>query len=401
MDDTPRHDVAIVGAGPAGLCCALAAARAGLQVSVLEQQPRAQLADPACDGREIALTHRSVRTLRELGVWQRIPETEMARLRVARILNGRGLKSLDIDARDGGADALGVLVSNHLIRRAAWQAVADDPRINVRDQRAVASLELRDDAVTVTPGAGDSVHARLLVAADSRHSQIRRLLGIGADLHDFGKTMLACRMTHEQPLAQTAWEWFDEHQTLAVLPVRWPRAGHCSSIVLTAPPSEIATLLQLDAPDFGSAMTRRLDGRLGALTLQGGRHAYPLLATWSRRFVAPRAALIGDAAVGMHPVTAHGFNLGLRGVATLAREIGAALRSGQDIGDANLLARFERQHRRDTWPLFVATQAIVQLYTDERALARLGRRAALAAARHASPFRRLLLELLTERRGAA
>jgi len=401
MNASEPADVAIIGAGPAGLCLGLAAARAGLTVRILERQARATLAAPPCDGREIALTHRSVRTLRELGVWQHIPEDEVAPLQLARILNGRSPASLDIDARDGGAGALGVLVSNHLIRRAAWQAVAAEPHVSVRDGIAPTAIDLRAGSVALDLGTAGALSARLLVAADSRHSQTRRQLGIGADLHDFGKTMLVCRMAHERPLAQTAWEWFDEHQTLAVLPVRWARPGHCSSIVLTVPPAEIQALLQLDVPAFDTAMTRRLDGRLGALHLEGERHAYPLVATWSRRFIAPRTALIGDAAVGMHPVTAHGFNLGLRGVATLARELGAAVRGGQDIGSAALLTRYERQHRRDTWPLFVATQAIVQLYTDDRPLARLGRHVALTAARRVPPFRRLMLELLTERRGAA
>jgi 2-polyprenyl-6-methoxyphenol hydroxylase-like FAD-dependent oxidoreductase len=130
------------------------------------------------------------------------------------------------------------------------------------------------------------------------------------------------------------------------------------------------------------------------MQLCGDRHAYPLVGVYADRFVAQRHALIGDAAVGMHPVTAHGFNLGLKGQATLCREILAAERRGTDIGAAHQLARYEREHRRATWPLYAATNALVRLYTAEAPPLRLARHALLRAADRFTPFRRAVAAML-------
>ena len=132
------------------------------------------------------------------------------------------------------------------------------------------------------------------------------------------------------------------------------------------------------------------------MELVGSRHVYPLVATWARRFVGTRLALAGDAAVGMHPVTAHGFNLGLASVERLADLAATAIAQGRDLGDPFGLARYQRRHRRGSWPLFQATRAIVGLYTDERAPARWLRGAALRASGALAPFRRVVAAGLTD-----
>jgi 2-polyprenyl-6-methoxyphenol hydroxylase-like FAD-dependent oxidoreductase len=132
------------------------------------------------------------------------------------------------------------------------------------------------------------------------------------------------------------------------------------------------------------------------MRLSSTRHVYPLVATFARRFVGPRFALVGDAAVGMHPVTAHGFNLGLRSQDTLAESLRRAAARGGDIGAADGLLRYESRHRRHARPLYLATNAIVRLYTDPRPLAALVRRAALEVADRFAPFKHVALAALTE-----
>ena len=132
------------------------------------------------------------------------------------------------------------------------------------------------------------------------------------------------------------------------------------------------------APDqLGAEITRRYQRRLGTMHAITAARLYPLATTYARHFAATRAALIGDAAVGMHPVTAHGFNLGLRSQQTLAGLIAAAAARGGDIAAPTLLARYEAAHRLASWPLYAATNAIVRLYTDERPLALATRHAVL------------------------
>lgn len=302
-------DVIVIGAGPAGLCLARALALRGLDTTVVERQPLAAIAEPAFDGREIALTHASMRILRELGVWQRLAADEIAPLR-----------------------------------------------------------------------------APLLVAADSRFSETRRAMGIAADLHDFGRSMLVCRIAHADPHHGVAWEWFGRGQTRALLPLR----EHLASAVLTVPGDEAQRLAALPPDAFARELEARYEGRLGAIELASTVHAYPLVSTWAHAFVAGRCALAGDAAVGMHPVTAHGFNLGLAGVARLADAIAAGVAQHGDAGHPLPLARYERAHRRESRVLYAGTRAVVELFGADRTPLRPLRRAVLGTMRALPPLRRAL-----------
>jgi hypothetical protein len=176
--------------------------------------------------------------------------------------------------------------------------------------------------------------APLLVAADSRFSATRRQLGIGAQMTDFGRTVIVCRMRHAQPHGNVAHECFGYERTLAVLPLPDAPEGHpLCSVVVTAGSADAAALMALSAHDFAAQVQAQFDQRLGAMELVGERYAYPLVAVYAQRFAGHRCALLGDAAVGMHPVTAHGYNLGLSGVERLTAALVDARQRGQDIGN--------------------------------------------------------------------
>lgn len=383
-------DIAVVGAGPAGLCFAQALAGTGLSILLIERQPLDALRDPAFDGREIALTQRSVRILRELGAWDRLGPSDVAPLRSARVLNGPSLHGLSVTPGADGDAELGFLVPNDRIRRAAYACIEQQPGVSLLTDTAVATASFDGALPQLQFADGRSVSARLVVAADSRFSSVRREAGIPADMHDFGKTMLVCRMALEKPHGGEALEWFGHGQTLALLPLHPGEA----SVVLTLPGHEMKSVMALDDDCFGEDMRRRFDGRFGRMRLTSTRHTYPLVGVYARRFVASRFALIGDAAVGMHPVTAHGFNLGLRSVETLAAGIRRAHALGEDIAAPGLLRRYERAHRRATLPLYLATLAIVKLYTNDRTPARAARQALLRAAQATPPFRAALARVL-------
>lgn len=387
-------DVVIVGAGPAGLSFARALAGSGLSIALVEPQPRDRLADPAFDGREIALTHASRSIMQQLGMWERIDPDEISALRDAKVMNGSSPFSLTFAAQQRQAGELGWLVPNHLIRRAAWQAVEGQAGLELLDGVSVTGLQPAAERSQVGLSDGGQLSARLVVAADSRFSSTRRMMGIGAQMRDFGKTMLVCRMRHERPHHHAAWEWFGYGKTLALLPLNGERSG----AVVTLPPREIEALLALDEAAFGAAITRLFEHRLGAMVQDGSRHAYPLVGVYAHRFVGQRYALIGDAAVGMHPVTAHGFNFGLQSQARLSGAVAQAAASGRDIGAAALLAGYERSHRWATRPLYEATNAIAALYTDDRLPARLLRDAALRLANGVAPFKQAIAAHLTQRR---
>lgn len=388
-------DVAIVGAGPAGLCCAVSLAQAGLSVAVLEQQPHAAIAEPAFDGREIALTHASRDVLMALGVWAHFAPEDISTLRDAHITNGHAGPGLHVRAADARTTQLGWLVPNQCIRRAAYAEASRYPSIALLAGSGVRAVTREAGHAGVVLDDGRSIRARLLVAADSRFSQVRRMLGIGARTHDHGMRMLVCRVGLEVPHRHVAWEWFDYGQTLALLPLNGDRA----SVVLTLPPAQMDQVMALDDAAFADEIGRRFHGRLGAVHTPGSRHVYPLVSVYADRFRATRAALVGDAAVGMHPVTAHGFNLGLQGQARLARLVARAHRRGDDIGADTLLARYHRGHQAAAWPLYTATGLVAGLYTDTRPAARLLRGATLRIASRLPPFRRAIAAHLTQSAG--
>lgn len=382
----------IVGGGPAGLSLACLIADLGLAVAVIDRQGEDALADPPVDGRDIALTHRSVRILKEMGVWEHVAPADISPIRRAAVRNADQPQLLTFAPQSAGHDALGYLVGNQVLRREIFRAAGRRSNITLITGEAVGGLELQDGAAAVTLTSGTVLAAPLVVAADSRFSELRRTAGIGAEMRDFGHLCIVCRLQHEQPHDGTAYEWFDVDQTLAVLPLN----GCVSSIVLTQPASAGARTLELTDEDFAAQIESRLSGRWGRMALDGNRHAYPLVAVYAHRFCARRVALVGDAAVGMHPVTAHGFNFGLRGAETLASKIGAAAKAGGDIGEASVLESYAREHRGSTLPLYLATNAIVRLYTDNTMPARFIRGGLLRAANALSPAKDFMLRKLTE-----
>lgn len=387
-----RFDVAIIGAGPAGLACACLASAAGLRVALIEKQPEEVLAAPPPDGRDIALTHRSVQCLQEICTWKAIPADEISPINRARVRNGASARLLSFEPQGMGREALGFLVGNDIIRRHLYRSAKEAGGIELIAATSVTEMELGAAKAMLTLSSGGAIETSLVVAADSRFSQFRQKAGIGAEMKDFGRVCIVCRMSHETAHDGTAEEWFDTDQTLAMLPLN---NSQCS-IVLTLDASAAGQAMRMPADEFARHIERLYCGRWGRMTLSGERHAYPLVAVYAHRFTAHRFALVGDAAVGMHPVTAHGFNFGLRGADTLVGELRGALRDGGDIGAETILQRYDASHRRATYPLYVATNALVGLYTDNGALAQVARRALITLGDTISPIKSFMLQKLTE-----
>ena len=400
-------DVLIVGAGPAGLSLAISLAHAGLQTTVLELQKESQLANPEPDGREIALTHPSVQTLQRLGTWGLLQDHEIGSIRDAIVHDGPvGLRAtLDIVSEGSGADYLGRIVPNHALRRTAWEVAsatsgvtliteARVTKVNTFASHAEVHYTTEDNGVRVDAA---PLKAPLVIAADSRFSNVRRMLGVGAQMLDFGRSVIVCRLTHTTAHEDKAHECFGYDRTLAILPVQPdPATGEllCSAVV-TTDSADAQQLMQLSPEDFAVHVQNHFQSRLGEMRLVGERHIYPLMATYAHRFSGDRFALLGDAAVGMHPVTAHGFNLGLSGVERLTACIVAARSAGQDWGIASVLAPYAQGHHRHAWPIYQGTNTVVKLFTDARPVPRLVRQAIIQASRRIPPVKAAIVAQLT------
>ncbi|RLA30390.1 MAG: FAD-dependent hydroxylase [Gammaproteobacteria bacterium] len=387
-----NYDIIIVGAGPAGLSFAQSLANTGLQIALIEKQSEQQLAAPEFDGRDIALTHLSVRILKELGIWERFEPDERPPIKEARVLDGTSPYCLNFDGKRDSIDALGFIVSNHVIRKALFDAVQTLDNVEILTDLSVTSVLTNDSETSVVLSDGQTIQSRLVVAADSRFSETRRMMGIAASMHDFGRVCVVSRMQHEKPHDGIAFECFHYGRTLAVLPL----TSHRSSIVVTAPMDERASIMETDDTQFSSDIQERFDNRYGDMQLVSKRFAYPLVGVHAAKFCAKRFALIGDAAVGMHPVTAHGYNLGLSGQEILAQEIIDAAAQGRDIGATSLLQKYQNKHMRTTRPMFHGTNEIVKFFTDDRAPAKLARSIALRLANRIPPIKRVIRNKLTE-----
>lgn len=385
------HDLIIIGAGPAGLAFAASLKDLNLRIAIAEKSATSVLADPPPDGREIALTHTSIKTMAELGVLRRIPKKDISPIEKAKVLNGMSPYTLTFDSRAAKKDALGYLVPNHLIRKAAYECVKGQKGLTFITGAEVSGVKVEEERSVVTLSDGQVLQAQLTVAADGRFSASRRMMGIPVSMRDFGRTVIVCRVKHEKPHQKTAYECFHYERTLAILPLN----GNQSSAVITLSSKDAPALLAMSEGEFNADITARFGDHLGAMKLDGKRHAYPLVAAYADRFIADRFAVIGDAAVGMHPVTAHGYNFGLFGQDLLAKAIREALQLGLDIGAPELLEKFSRKHRHATLPLYLGTNTLVSLFTDERPAMKLVRSAVLRAGNLLLPFKKLVTHHLT------
>jgi len=386
------YDIVIIGGGPAGLSFACSMIEANVKVLVVEKSNIDAIANPQADGREIALTHLSLNILKKLGVWDLIDHAQVAPLREAKVFDGDSPSLLNFKSDDSSIEALGYLVPNYQVRQALYQRVQQADNITLMTEAMVDNVEYLEDHSAVLFADNTIINAKLVIAADSRFSNIRRKVGIPALMKDFSKVMIVTKMEHENTHNNIALECFDYGQTLALLPM----VGNASSVVLTVSTDKAQAMLDMNEADFNAKITKDFRGELGRMKQSGERHSYPLVAVHAQTFIADRFALIGDAAVGMHPVTAHGFNLGLRGQDILATLIKEACVHGQDIGSASLLKLFEKKHINLTRLMFFGTNGIVALFTNDAPVIKQVRRFVLKFAEHFPPIKYLISNHLTE-----
>ena len=225
---------------------------------------------------------------------------------------------------------------------------------------AVTGFEAGADRIDVRFADGDGVSAKLLVAADGARSAIREAAGIRSTGWDYDQAGIVTTVAHERDHHGRAEEHFLPAGPFAILPLK----GRRSSIVWTEDKREAERIVALPDGEFHAELERRFGLKLGDIEVAGPRRAYPLGLFMARSFVAPRLALIGDAAHVIHPIAGQGLNLGLRDVAALAEAIVDAARLGLDPGGPDVLERYQRWRRFDTTAMGVATDGLNRLFSN-------------------------------------
>ncbi|WP_257386790.1 UbiH/UbiF/VisC/COQ6 family ubiquinone biosynthesis hydroxylase [Tahibacter caeni] len=358
----PRNlfDVAVVGAGMVGSACALALARSGLRVALVEEHaPTAWNAADEVDLRVVAIAPSSVALFERLDVWTAIRSARAGAYRRMYVWDSGSGAQIDFDAADGGSAELGFIVENRLIQHALWQALQAEPGVSLRCPARVVGTDDDGDTRVLRLDDDGRIVARLVVAADGASSPLRQLLGIGAGGHVYDQHALVAHVRTERPHEQTAWQRFLPGGTLAFLPLA---DGRCS-IVWSLPPAECRRLREIDETTFLQELGCAFDFRLGPVLSTSARAEFPLRLLLAERYVAPRFALIGDAAHQVHPLAGQGVNLGLRDVDALVEAIGGD--AERDAGAVTSLRRYERRRRSDNTISAWGMDGINRLFRSE------------------------------------
>ncbi|MCG5481293.1 MAG: ubiquinone biosynthesis hydroxylase [Ensifer alkalisoli] len=382
-------DVLIAGGGYVGLSLAVSLKKSARHLDVL-------VADGAPEGawekdeRASAVALAAERMLDILGVWSAIaPEAEPILKMV--ITDSKAADPvrpvfLTFEGDGGEGRPFAHMVPNTALVGALRDACAD-LGVSIRQSTMVESFQSSDHAVAVTLGGGEELEARLLVACDGVRSKLREAAGIKVVEFDYGQSGIVTTVEHERPHNGTAEEHFLPAGPFATLPLKNNR----SSLVWTERTFDAERLVKGDDFLFQEELERRFGHKLGHLKVVGGRRAFPLGLTLAREFVAPRLALAGDAAHGIHPISGQGLNLGFKDVAALAETIVEADRLGLDIGSLAVLERYQTWRRFDTFRMGVTTDVLNRLFSNDIIPVRIARDVGLSLVDRLPPLKNFFI----------
>lgn len=369
-----RLDLVIVGGGLVGASLALALSGSGLSLGLIEARALdAPTGHPAFDERAIALAQGSVRILERLGIWpelaaqaapiRHIHVSDLGHFGVTRLsAAAQGVSTLGQVAL---ARDIGAVMAARLRQQANLRLICPGRLVNFQQAAEGVTLSIASD------GGQEQLQCRLLVAADGKDSPIRQQLGIGLRQWDYGQSAITAVIRTQKPHGAVAYERFTDSGPLALLPM----AGGRMALIWTTWNKrgggrrqgdwDLTSLLGLSDRDFAEALQARFGGRLGAILEVGPRSSYPLSYMQARTLVAPRLALVGNAAHLLHPIAGQGFNLGLRDVELLARLLNKASEQGKDIGDPALLQSYEQGRMPDQRTTGLFTDGLVRLFSND------------------------------------
>ena len=392
-------DVIIAGAGIAGATLAVSLAQAGLRSVLIDPVVFDDQLSPTFDGRASAIAYSAYRQWRALGLADAL-DPHAQRIEQILVTDGRApgasagrpapfflrFDSSEIADRSDG-EPLGYLLENRHIRAVLAGAVKSSG-IDVLAPARVARAEFGAREVVVTLADGRTLNAPLVVGAEGRGSVIRTQADIGVVGWDYPQTGVVATVRMERPHGGVAHEYFLPGGPFAILPLTDNRA----SLVWTESTARGEALRTARPEVFLAHLKRRFGDFLGEISIEGPIFTYPLSLQLAERFVAPRAALLGDAAHGIHPIAGQGLNLGLKGAAALAEVVVDALRLGEDIGSEVVLARYATWRNFDTVTLAAGTDVFVRLFSNDNPLLRLVRGVGMAAVNRIAPARTFFMQ---------
>ena len=370
-----KFDIVIAGAGFAGLAMAKALADGMGKSTRIAVVKREHWSDELAraDSRSIALSAASIRMLSKLGVWSACEAVAqpVSAIDITDSSLRAGIRPvlLSYDNAIDGAEAASQIVSNAAVEKALSAAVAVSPNVTIIDAATVTSFKAAPHDLEITLSSARILQAKLLIAADGRRSALRAMAGIKTIGWPYNQSGIVVTVRHDRPHNGRAVQHFLPGGPFAMLPL----PGNKTCITWSEEASEAVRLMALDDAAFLGELETRAGGRLGAIELDGPRKSWPLELFVARTFIAPRFAMVGDAAHSVHPIAGQGLNLGLRDCAALAEVLVDAHRLGLDIAHGTTLERYDRWRRFDTMSSAAGFDALNRLFSTDGTLRRSAR----------------------------
>lgn len=364
-----EFDLIIVGGGLAGASLALALRDTRLRIALVESAPPTRPA--GWDARIYAVSPANASFLADIGAWKHLDPERYSPIRRMRVF-GDAASEIGFSAYDSGVEELGWIIESSLMALEFWEGVKRQPNLSLFCPARPAALAVDESAASLTLEDGRVLRARLVAGADGRESWVRAQAGLAAETSHYGEKGVVANFATALPHRETAWQWFRDDGVLAYLPL----PGNRISIVWSTPDEHADALCQLPAEEFCARVEAAGLGVLGKLELLTAPAAFPLRLIRVPQTVAPRVALVGDAAHGIHPLSGHGINLGYQDARELAHVLAGAA-PWEDIGDLRLLRRYRRARREETVLMQSATDGLRRLFRSEDAALRLARNAGL------------------------
>jgi len=383
MNDS--SDIIIVGGGMVGACMALAAAREGFQVTLLEpRQPSLDWTGDDFDIRVSALTRTSETILRNLDVWHSMQQRRATAYENMHVWDRKGFGEVHFAAEDVGAPNLGHIVENRVIVASLWEQITHQANIKHVADVEIVSIEREGDQTKLIASNDDVLSASLVIGADGARSSVRELVGLTASTSSYDQEGVVCTVKAEQGNASTAWQRFMPTGPLALLPMN----EEYFSIVWSTSPEQAQSLVNASEESFNQALTQASEAVCGKLSVVGDRAAFPLRKLKAERYVLDGVALIGDAAHVIHPLAGQGVNLGFLDAAMLMDVLTEARAHRESIGAMGVLRRYERARKGHNLAVQSAMDGFKHLFSNNNPALSLIRNLGLGVAHHVSPLRR-------------
>jgi 2-octaprenyl-6-methoxyphenol hydroxylase len=382
-ENSSIYDVAVVGAGPAGLSAAIAIAQSGANTALIARQ------SPYQDNRTTALLGASIDFLQILEVWPHCQD-KAAELHVMRLIDdtGRLIRAPEVKFSCGeiGLDVFGYNIENRVLVSALEQRAATFSSLARFDDEA-ATINAGDDTVAIELAGGGSLSARLVVGADGRHSLCREVAGITVRRRELHQAALTFNINHSRPHQNISTEFHTAQGPCVFVPL----PGNRSSVVWVSEPKEADRLMALSDGELSEAVEARAHSILGKMNVEPGRNRFPLAIEQPAQFAKSRIALVGEAAHVLPPIGAQGLNMGLRDAADIADVVRSALAAGEDIGSAAVLSRYTSARRPDvmsrSFAIDIANRSLLSAFLPMQSL----RAAGLHLIGSFGPLRRLAM----------